>query len=206
MTTQTVQKTLDRRALDSLFAGRHTTNTFTDIPVDAKLVQAAYDDARFAPISMNSQPLRLTLVEKGQPRLKLVEHMMDGNKAKTEAAPLSIVVAYDPDWHLNMDELFPAVPGVRENLASQPENRHAMGRDNAFIQFGYLLLALRAYGLEVGPMTGIDAAGIDAAFHTENGWKAIAVVNVGHAPNPEDEQAQFPRGKRLEFSEISQTR
>lgn len=206
MTAQTAEKTLDRPAIDTLFAGRHTTNTFTDAPVDPELVQAAYDDARFAPVSMNSQPLRLTLVSRGESRQKLVEHMMGGNKAKTAAAPLSLVIAYAPDWHLNMDELFPAVPGVKENFASQPENRHGMGRDNAFIQFGYLLLALRAHGLEVGPMTGIDAAGIDQDFHAENGWKAIAVVNLGHAPAPEDELAQYPRSTRLDFAEVSQTR
>lgn len=206
MTVQTVGNVLDREVLDALFVHRHTTNTFTDAPVDVELIRAAYDDARLAPVSMNSQPLRLTLVQQGESRGALVEQMMGGNKNKTAAAPLSIVVAYDPEWHLNMDELFPAIPGVKDNFESQPENRHAMGRDNAFIQFGYLLVALRARGLEVGPMAGMDAAGIDALFHSESGWKTIVVVNVGHTPNPDDAQAQFPRGKRLDFADISQLR
>ncbi|WP_120004839.1 malonic semialdehyde reductase [Nesterenkonia muleiensis] len=206
MTVETVGRVVAREALDALFTHRHTTNTFIDTPVEAELIRAAYDDARLAPVSMNSQPLRLTLVQQGQSRQALVEQMMGGNKEKTVAAPLSIVVAYDPAWHLHMDELFPAIPGVKDTFESQPENRHAMGRDNASIQLGYFLVALRAHGLEVGPMAGLDAAGIDALFHSETGWKTIAVVNVGHAPNPDDAQAQFPRGKRLDFADISQLR
>jgi 3-hydroxypropanoate dehydrogenase len=202
---QTAEKIFDREKIDSLFSARHTTNTFTDADVDPRIVEAAYDDARFAPVSMNSQPLRLTLVERGESRHALVGHMMRGNKDTTAAAPLSLVVAYDPNWHRRMDELFPAVPGLQENFEKQEENRRAMGRDNAFLQLGYLLLALRAHGLEVGPMTGIDASAIDQSFHTETGWSTIAVVNVGHGPDPDDDKAQRPRGHRLDFSQISQS-
>lgn len=200
---ETAEKVLSRDAIDALFANRHTTYRFTDAPVDRSVIKAAYDDARFAPVSMNSQPLRLTLVERGGSREKLVEHMMRGNKDTTAAAPLSFVVAYDPDWHNQMDDLFPAVPGLQQNLEDQLDNRHSMGRDNAFIQLGYLLLALRAHGLEVGPMTGIDASGIDESFHKETGWNTIAVVNVGNGPDSEHEKAQMPRGHRLDFSQIS---
>lgn len=204
MPADTAEKVLSREAIDALFSDRHTTNTFVDISVDPSVIGAAYDDARFAPVSMNSQPLRLTLVERGESREKLVEHMMRGNKDTTAAAPLSLVVAYDPSWHQQMDELFPAVPGLKQNFEDKLENRHSMGRDNAFIQLGYMLLALRAHGLEVGPMTGIDAAGIDETFHTQTGWCTIAVVNVGYGPDSEDDKAQRPRGNRLDFSRISQ--
>lgn len=204
MPAQTAVKVLDRETRGALFAQRHTTNTFTDAFVDVSIIKAAYDDARFAPVSMNSQPLRLTLVEPGASRDKLVEHMMRGNKDTTAAAPMSLVIAYDLNWHHHMGELFPAVPGLQDTFEDKVENRHSMGRDNAFIQLGYFLLALRAHGLEVGPMTGIDAAGIDRAFHTSTGWNTIAVVNVGHEPNPDDERAQSPRGHRLDFDQISQ--
>ncbi len=203
MTTATVP-TLDSKALDALFTGRRTTNFFAGTPVDPALVRESYEDARWAPTSMNIQPLRITVVQKGSSRDALVEHMMDGNKEKTAAAPLTVVAAFDPDWHEHMDTLFPVIPGLRENFAGQPEARLAMGRDNAFLQLGYLLLSLRAHGLEVGPMTGIDAEGIDSALHAEKGWKTLAVVNVGHGPDSAAEGAQYPRNPRFEFDEVSQ--
>lgn len=195
---------LDNKALDALFAGRHTTNFFADMPVDPALVRESYEDARWAPTSMNTQPLRITVLQKGQTRDAVIEHMMEGNRAKTAAAPLTIVAAVDPDWHEHMDTLFPAIPGLKENFAAQPENRLAMGRDNAFLQLGYLLLSLRAHGLEVGPMTGIDAEGIDSVVHAEKGWKTLAVVNVGHGADASAEGAQYPRGARFEFDQVSQ--
>ncbi len=116
---------LDNKALDALFAGRHTTNFFADVPVDPALVRESYEDARWAPTSMNTQPLRITVLQKGQTRDAVVEHMMEGNRAKTAAAPLTVVAAFDPDWHEHMDTLFPAIPGSRR---TSPPSRRTVWR------------------------------------------------------------------------------
>lgn len=195
---------MDRAALDRLFAQAHTTNHFTDEPVDVDVVRRAYEDLRWAPTAFNNQPLRLTIVSGEESRRTVVEHLMGGNQEKTLAAPLTVVAAYDPEWHQHMPFLTPGMPGLKENFAGQEEARHGMARDNAFIQLGYLLLALRSHGLQVGPMTGLDPAGLDTAVHTENGWKTIAVVNVGHAAHPEHDDAQRPRGGRFAFDQASQ--
>lgn len=195
---------LDRAALDRLFEGAHTTNTFTDEPVDLGLVQKVYEDLRWAPTSMNIQPLRLTVLKSQKSRRAVVEHLMEGNRAKTLEAPLTLVAAFDPEWHEHMPHLAPQREGVRERFSEMPKVRESMGRSNGQLQLGYLLLALRAHGLEAGPMTGLDAEGVDSAVHAENGWKTLAVVNVGHAPNPEDDQAQRPRAGRLDFAQAAQ--
>ena len=194
---------LDRAALDRLFEGAHTTNTFTDEPVDLGLVQKVYEDLRWAPTSMNIQPLRLTVLKSQKSRRAVVEHLMEGNRAKTLEAPLTLVAAFDPEWHEHMPHLAPQREGVRERFSEMPKVRESMGRSNGQLQLGYLLLALRAHGLEAGPMTGLDAEGVDSAVHAENGWKTLAVVNVGHAPNPEDDQAQRPRAGRLDFAQAA---
>lgn len=193
--------TEDQLAL--LFGGAHTTNTFTDQLVDPALIQRVYEDLRWAPTAMNNQPLRLTVVETAEARQRLVSHMAPGNQDKTQAAPLTLVVAFDPRWHEHMPHLAPHREGAREQFEDKAEMREGMGRTNALIQAGYLLLALRAHGLQVGPMAGLDAAGVDAEFHAETGWKTLVVVNVGHAPDPEDADAQRPRSGRLEFEQAS---
>ncbi|WFP17081.1 malonic semialdehyde reductase [Citricoccus muralis] len=207
MTQQTVDHAsaaLDEQELNLLFGEAYTTYAFSDEPVDAELVARVYEDARWAPTAMNIQPLRLTVVPAGDAREALVEQMAEGNKEKTAAAPMTVVAAFDPNWHVHMPHLAPHREGLREDFEGKPEAREAMGRTNALLQIGYFVLALRAHGLQVGPMAGFNAAGVDEAFHTENGWKTLLALNIGQAPNAEDENAQRPRAGRLTFDQAAQ--
>lgn len=203
MTTTTAPE-LDQSALDSLFAAAHTVHSFTPEPVDPSVIAKVYEDLRWAPTAFNAQPLRLSVLTPGKTREAVVEHFMESNKAKTLAAPLTLIAAYTADWHEQMDVLAPQREGARESFEKMADMREAAGQQSACIQIGYLLVALRAHGLDVGPMTGLDPAGIDSVLHTETGWKTLVGINVGHAANPEDERAVRPRGGRLEFDDISQ--
>ncbi len=82
--------------------------------------------------------------------------------------------------------------------------REDVGKQSALIQVGYLITALRAHGLEVGPMTGLKASAFDEELHAENGWKTLVAINVGHAADAEDASAVGERAGRLEFAEASQ--
>ncbi|KAA9394514.1 malonic semialdehyde reductase [Kocuria coralli] len=196
--------TLETAALDRLFSRAHTTNSFSDEPVDPQLIRRVYEDLRWAPTAFNAQPLRLTVLTPGPTRDAVIEHLMPGNQAKTQAAPLTIVAAYTADWHEYMPTLAPQRAGARESFAEKAGMRETVGQQSADIQIGYLLLALRAHGLEVGPMTGLDAAGVDSVVHQENGWKTRVVINAGHRAHPDDETAVAPRGGRLEFTDAAQ--
>ena len=181
-----------------VFHDAHTTNTFVDEPVDPQVVREVYEAIRWAPTAMNGQPLRLAVIESGPARKRLVAHLSEGNKAKTLAAPLSIIAAYDPAFHEHLELLAPHRVGAREKLAGQAEFRSTFARTNGLIQLGYLILGLRSSGLSVGPMSGMDADAVDAEFFSESGWRTMAVVNVGHAPSADD-GAVRPRAGRLDF-------
>lgn len=208
MTQQTAERsavtTLDNQELDLLFGEAYTTYAFSDEDVDPELVARVYEDARWAPTAMNIQPLRLTVVPAGDARATLVEQMAEGNKQKTADAPMTVIAAFDPNWHVHMPHLAPHREGLREDFDTKPEARDSMGRTNALLQIGYFVLALRAHGLQVGPMAGFNAAGVDEAFHAENGWKTLLALNIGHAPRAEDETAQRPRAGRLSFEQAAQ--
>lgn len=197
---------LDDAALDVLFAGASTTNTFTADPVDVAVVRRAYENLRWAPTAMNTQPLRLTLLTTRAGREAMTAHLAPGNQDKTLAAPLTIVAAYDPAFHEHLPHLAPFREGMREQLEPMAEMREGMARTNGLIQLGYLILALRAEGLHVGPIGGMDTDGVDAELHAANGWRTLAVVNVGHSPDPDDEHAQFARAGRLEFDQVAVVR
>lgn len=191
---------LDTDAQDLLFREARTANSFTDEPVTDEQVRAIYDLVKYAPTSMNNQPLRLVVVRTPEARARLVEHMFDGNKAKTSTAPLTVILATDVNFHEELPKVFPHFPGAKDLFADEA-NREAAARFNATIQVGYFILGVRAAGLAAGPMTGFDADAINAEFFADGEHKVLAVVNVGRP----GENAWFDRLPRLDYDEVTTT-
>ncbi|HEY8721003.1 malonic semialdehyde reductase [Pengzhenrongella sp.] len=185
---------------DLLFRQAHTVNTFANGEVSDEQIQAAYDLLRWGPTAMNTQPLRLLLVRAPEARARLGEHMAEGNRARVLAAPLTIVAAADTNFHEHLGTLVPHMPGARDMFAGDATAREAMARTSALIQVGYLVVALRAVGLHVGPMGGFDAGAIDADLLAGTDWKSLLVLNVGTPSGPD---ASRPRAPRLEFAQAS---
>lgn len=184
---------LDKTAQDLLFRDARTANTFTDEPVSEEQVAAIYDLVKYAPTSMNIQPLRILFVRSQEARERLVEHMAEGNKAKTLSAPLVAVLAYDPEFHEHLPTQFPHFAGAQDVFKGQ-DHRFGAASLNATLQIGYFIVGVRAAGLAAGPMTGFDAEAIDKEFFAESGYKTLVVVNIGKP----GENAWFPRNPRLE--------
>ncbi|NDR54315.1 malonic semialdehyde reductase [Actinomyces sp. 565] len=189
----------DEALLAALFTDAHTARSFRDEPAPIEQVRRAYDNARWAPTALNSQPMRLDLLASPEARQRLAPLMAGMNQEPVLSAPLALIVSADLALDKSMREL-----GTSEQmlarLAGSLEMRKSLARDSALIQLGYLVLALRAEGLDVGVMTGADLAGVDAEFHADRPWQAIAVVCVGHG----DADAFHPRAGRHEFDAVSQ--
>lgn len=188
---------LDHEAQDLLFRNARTANTFTDEPVTDEQLRAIYDLVKFAPTSMNNQPLRAVVVRSDEARARLVKHMGDGNKAKTAAAPVAVILAADVNFHDELPRVFPHFPGARDIFADDTL-RENTARFNATIQVGYFILGVRAAGLAAGPMTGFDAAGINREFFADGEHQVLAVVNIGR-PGPD---AWFGRSPRLDYEDV----
>ena len=161
-----------------LFTEARTANRFTDEPVSDAQVAAIYDLVKWAPTALNAQPLRVLLVRPDS-RDRLLKHMADGNRDKTESAPLVAVLAADTDFHDQLSRTFPHFPGARDMFADAA-GREQAARFTASLQIGYFLLGVRAAGLAAGPMGGFDAAGVDAEFFEGTSWRSLLVVNIGH--------------------------
>jgi 3-hydroxypropanoate dehydrogenase len=189
--------TLDKDAQDLLFRSARTANTFTDEPVSEEQVAAIYDLVKYGPTSMNIQPLRVTLVRTPEARERLVGHLGEGNKAKTAAAPLVAILAYDPEFHEHLPTQFPHFPGAQAIFKDQP-HRFDAAKNNALLQVGYFIVGVRAAGLVAGPMTGFNSEGVDQEFFAETGYKSLVVVNIGK-PGPD---AWFPRNPRLDLDQV----
>ena len=195
------QLTLSREAQDLLFRSARTANTFTDEPVTDEQVRAIYDLAKWAPTSMNNQPLRIVLVRSAQAREKLVQTMSDGNKAKTATAPLVAILAADHAFHEEFPKTFPHFPGARDMFAANDALRAQTADLNGTLQVAYFILAVRAAGLAAGPMTGYDAPALNDAFFPDGEHKVLAVLNIGKP----GQDAWLGRLPRLDFDEVVST-
>ncbi len=188
---------LSPEAQDLLFREAHTASTFTDEPVTDEQIAAIYDLVKYAPTSVNTQPLRVILVRDGESRERLLKHMADGNRDKTANAPLVAILAADTEFHEHLARTFPHFPGARDAFADDITREQA-AKFNATLQAGYFFLGVRAAGLAAGPMGGFDAEGIDEEFFPGGRLRSLVVVNIGRPA----ENAWFDRLPRLELDEV----
>lgn len=144
--------------------------------------------------------LRALVIRSDEGKARLLPHMAEGNRAKTGTAPVTVVLAADPDFHENLPKTFPHKPDAKD-LFGDAGARHEFARLNSLLQVGYFIIGVRAAGLAAGPMTGFDAEGLDKEFFADNGWKSLVVINVGKP----GENPWFDRLPRLDYDEVVET-
>jgi 3-hydroxypropanoate dehydrogenase len=192
---------LDDTAADLLFREAHTMDSFTGDPVPDERIAAAYELIRWAPTGGNASPGRFLLVRSPAARERLVAHMNQGNRAKTLAAPLTVVCAADTRYH----ELWPRIAPHRAEAAARlegdPDARLRLATQSAWLQTAYFILGVRAVGLDAGPMGGFDRDGVDAEFFPDGVWRSLLIVNVGTGA-PGGYRDRLPR---LDFADVSRS-
>jgi 3-hydroxypropanoate dehydrogenase len=190
---------LDDKAQDLLFREAHTTASFTSDPVSDEQIEEIWELIRWAPTGGNASPGRLLIVRSPAARERLVAHMGEGNRAKTLAAPLTVVLAADTRYH----ELWPKIsPGRSEaaaRLEDDPDARERLAMLSATLVTAYFLIGVRAAGLAAGPMGGFNRAGVDGEFFPDGRWRSILIVNVGVAADDGGSERQG----RLEFADVA---
>ena len=187
---------IDDTALDQLFRAARTHNAFAG-PVTDDDLHAIYDLLKWGPTAANSTPARFVFVRTAEGKEKLKPALSAGNLAKTMAAPVAVIVAYDMEFYEKLPKLFPHTD-ARSWFAGRAESHI---RDNAFrggtLQGAYFMIAARALGFDCGPMGGFDNALLDAAFFPDGKWKSNFLINLGHG----DPAKVHARNPRLMFDE-----
>lgn len=190
---------LDDQTLDQLFREARTQNGWLDRPVPEHLLWEAVDLAKMAPTSVNSLPMRVTFVRSQEAKQKLIPALSPGNVEKTQTAPVTAIVGHDLAFYEHLPRLFP-----HADARSWFVGKEAFALDAAFrngtLQGAYLIMALRSLGLDVGPMSGFDAAKVDAAFFEGTSTRTNFLINIGYG----DTSKLFPRSPRLAATEIAQ--
>jgi len=193
----TTETTAPSQTAESIFTDMHTAYRFTPEEVSDEQLARIYELAKYTPTALNSQPLRITFVRSEGARARLLPLLAEGNRAKSASAPVVAILAADTDFHVHLPVVNPQSQGARERFAANDELRRAMATNNAWLAAGGFILAVRATGLDAGPMGGINAAGIDAEFFAGTSLHTIMVVNIGHVADG----GSFPRNPRLGFDQ-----
>jgi 3-hydroxypropanoate dehydrogenase len=189
---------LPAAALDQLFLEARTANGWLPTPVTEADLRALYDLVKWGPTSANQQPLRARFLLSAEAKAKLEPHLSAGNKAKTMAAPAVAILGYDLDFAEHLPRMFPHAPDAKTWFTGSEESIRTNAFRNGTLQAGYFILAARALGLDCGPMSGFDGAGVDAAFWAGTRVKTNLICNLGHG----DPAKLFPRSPRFAFDEI----
>jgi 3-hydroxypropanoate dehydrogenase len=185
-------------ALDTLFREARTQNGWRDAPVAKETLVALYDLMKWGPTSANIQPLRLKFLTTAAAKEKLRPHLSAGNLDKTMAAPVVAILGNDMAFYEHLPRMFPHNQTARSWFEGKPAFIETSAMRNGSLQGGYLILAARAVGLDCGPMSGFDAAGVDAAFWAGTTVKTNFLCSLGHG----DPAKVFGRLPRFAFDEV----
>jgi len=194
---------LDDPALDQIFRTartyRRSADAWLDAPVSDALLKQAYDLAKMGPTSANAQPLRVVFVRSAAAKEKLRQALSESNVEQTMAAPVTAIVAADHAFYRHLPRLYKeedATPWFE----GKPDAIAATAFRNSSLQGAYLIIALRALGLDCGPMSGFNNPRVDEAFFAGTEIKSNFLINIGHG-NPANPR---PREERFTFDEACQ--
>ena len=188
---------LDDAALDQLFRTARTYNGYLDRPVGIEQLHAIWELMKFGPTSANQLPARIVWLTTPEAKERLAKHSGGTNGDKIRKAPVSVIIAMDEEFHEQLPWLFPHAD-ARSWFAGDGKEalRKASAFRNSTLQGAYFILAARALGLDTGPMSGFDHAGVDEEFFAdEPNWKVNFISTLGYG----DPATIFERSPRPDF-------
>lgn len=181
---------------ERLFTEARTQNGYKPTPVPDVTLRALYELLKWGPTSANCSPARFLFVRSAPAKDKLIACLSPGNVQKVKEAPVTAIIGMDMAFHEKLPFLFP-----HTNARAWFEGNQAKIAETAFrnssLQGGYFIVAARALGLDCGPMSGFDAAKMDAAFWAGTTVKTNFICTLGEG----DAAKVFARSPRLPFEE-----
>ena len=188
---------LTDEALDTIFRQARSYSKWQDKDVSDVTIEALYDLLKWGPTSANCSPGRFVFVKSPEAKERLANNVMSGNVEKVKTAPVTAIVAQHPRFYDWIPDLFPHNPDARNWFAPNPDVADATKFRNATLQGAYLIIAARSLGLDCGPMSGFDNAGVDQEFLAGTELESNFLCSLGYG----DPESLHPRLPRLSFDQ-----
>jgi len=187
---------LNEASIDLIFTRARSHYAWKDVPVTDAQIERMYDIVKMGSTSMNGNPARFIFVRSQAGKEKLSKSLKPANVPKVMGAPLTVIIAYDLDFWKKLHELFPH-DDRRHLYDGKPEYTLDTAYRNSTLQGGYLMIAARAIGLDVGAMSGFSNEIVDEEFFAGTTLRSNFLLNIGVA----DVEALFQRLPRLSFDD-----
>jgi 3-hydroxypropanoate dehydrogenase len=185
--------------LNQIFLEARTHNKWEDKPVPEELLRQLVDIMKMGPTSANQSPARILFVKSAEAKERLAPHLSEGNRAKTMSAPVCAIIGYDLRFYDHLPKLFPHT-NAKSWFEGKPEQHiETSAFRNGTLQGAYFIIAARALGLDTGPMSGFDNAGVDREFFAGASVKSNFLCSLGYG----DPSGIFRRSPRFSFEEIA---
>jgi 3-hydroxypropanoate dehydrogenase len=186
-------------SLDQLFRTARTQNKWQAKPVSPTLLHALYDLLRMGPTSANCSPARFVFVTTDKGRERLKPHLLPNNVSKVMTAPVTAIIGHDLAFYEKLPELFPHTD-AKSWFVGNDQLIQTTAFRNGTLQGAYLMMAARSLGLDCGPMSGFNNAGVDQEFFANSTVKSNFICGLGYG----DPSGVFARSPRLPFDEACQ--
>jgi len=173
--------TLDDDGLDLIIRQARSHHMWQDRPVSGEQLREIYEITKCAPTAFNSNPLRILFVRSPEAKARLAPALAPTNVPKMESAPVTAILAYDTAFF----EHFAKLHSHKAEVADKFRNDDAKAEESAFrnssIQGAFFIIAVRAIGLDAGPMSGFNNAIVDREFFEGTSLKSNFLCNIGYA-------------------------
>ena len=190
---------LDDAALDAIFRDARSYNHYLDTPVSDDDLRAIWDLMKWGPTSANQLPARIVWVRTAEAKEALARCASDSNADKIRAAPVTVIIGMDTEFHEELPWLFPHAD-AKSWFTGNAELRRESAFRNSTLQGAYLIIAARMLGLDTGPMSGFDQGAVDKAFFAETpSVHANFIATLGHG----DPASLHPRLPRPDFDRFN---
>ena len=189
---------LSEQDLDLIFRSARTSNRYLDREITIEQLREIWDLMKWGPTSANCMPARIVWCMSKEAKAVLAACASVGNRKKILSAPVSAIIGMDLEFFEKLPQLYPAADARSWFVGYEQVIRDTAFR-NASLQGAYLIIAARALGFGVGPMSGFDNAAVDKAFFDGTSIRSNFILTLGYA----DPASHYPRGPRLPFDEAN---
>ncbi|HEY5624670.1 MAG TPA: malonic semialdehyde reductase [Gammaproteobacteria bacterium] len=191
---------VDKASLQQLFFDARSYNGWTGEAVSDAQLRRLYDIMKMGPTAFNCCPARFVFLRSDDSKERIRPHLRPNNISKTMTAPVVAIIAYDLRFFEHFDELTPYRPENKDHFVDDPERARIVAFRNGSLQGAYFMIAARAVGLDCGPMSGFDNAGVDAEFFPDGRFKSNFICGLGQG----DPGSIFERLPRFDFDAVCQ--
>jgi len=190
---------LDGNAADLLFREARNHNWWQDRDVSDDQLREIWDLMKYGSTSSNTQPGRLIFIRSQEAKEKLKPCLAPPNVDKTMAAPVTALLAYDLEFYEDFARNYPVRPEMGDRFRNDAAVAEKFAFQQGTLQGAYLIMAIRAVGLDAGAMGGFNADLADETFLAGRNWKSNFLCNIGYG---DLEGIKGPRLYRYDFDEV----